>query len=169
MPYVEFKAVIQKFKKKGEKTGWTYIDIPSHIANEIKKGEKKSFRVKGTLDETKIEKAAIIPMGGGDFILPLNAALRKAIGKREGAMLKVKICEDKATIQLDKELVTCLKDDKEASEKFYSMPKSHQNYYSKWIASAKTDETKAKRIAATIRGIVAGMTFAEILRYGREK
>lgn len=169
MPLVEFKTVIQKFKKKGEKTGWTYIDIPAHIANEIKKGEKKSYRVKGKLDGHSIEKTAIIPMGGGDFIMPLNAAIRKAIGKREGAMLVVKIQEDKSELKLDEDLVACLEDDKKASEKFYAMPKSHQNYYSKWIASAKTEPTKAKRIAATLKSMITGQTYAEMLRSMRNE
>jgi len=30
---VSFKALLLKFDKKGEKTGWTYFEIPAHIAN----------------------------------------------------------------------------------------------------------------------------------------
>ena len=33
-------------------------------------------------------------MGGGKFIMPLNAAMRKATGKKAGAMLKVQLEAD---------------------------------------------------------------------------
>lgn len=32
---VTFKAMLQKFGSKGEKTGWTYIDIPKKIAQNL--------------------------------------------------------------------------------------------------------------------------------------
>ena len=46
----KFETILQKFGEKGEKTGWTYIEIPAHIAHEIKSDCKVSFRVKGTID-----------------------------------------------------------------------------------------------------------------------
>ncbi len=44
------------------------------------------------------------------------------------------------------------------------MPGSHQRYYSNWVEQAKTESTKAKRIAKTVKGLSLGMTFAEILK-----
>ena len=38
------------------------------IANKLNPGVKKSYRVKGKLDDLAIEKTALIPMGKGDFI-----------------------------------------------------------------------------------------------------
>ncbi|HEY1008428.1 MAG TPA: DUF1905 domain-containing protein, partial [Sphingobacteriaceae bacterium] len=53
---VTFSAVIQKFRDKGEKSGWTYIEIPRDIAVELLPGQKKSFQVKGFLDAYPFEK-----------------------------------------------------------------------------------------------------------------
>src|SRR6185436_10492623 len=108
---VQFTATIQKFKSKGEKSGWTYIDIPADVANELKKGFRKSFRVKGKLDLFEVNGIALLPMGDGNFIMPLNAALRKGIGKRSGAMIKVTLQEDNKPFELDKEFMECLADD----------------------------------------------------------
>ena len=47
---VSYSTTILKFDEQGEKTGWTYIVIPSAIAQKLKPGNKKSFRVKGKLD-----------------------------------------------------------------------------------------------------------------------
>ena len=70
---IQFNAIILKFDQQGEKTGWTYIVIPAATADKIKAGYKKSFRVKGQLNGQAIKQKALLPMGNGDFILPLNA------------------------------------------------------------------------------------------------
>src|SRR5690606_15011371 len=52
---VEFNTEILQFEEKGEKTGWTYIEVPAGIAGQLKPGMRKSFRVKGLLDGFAIE------------------------------------------------------------------------------------------------------------------
>ncbi|HSZ87631.1 MAG TPA: DUF1905 domain-containing protein, partial [Puia sp.] len=86
---IQFTTALKKFGEQGEKTGWTYIEVKETFAQKIKPGNKKPFRVKGKLDNYFIKGIALMPMGDGSFIMPLNAAIRKGIGKRKGAMLKV--------------------------------------------------------------------------------
>ncbi|MDP4130166.1 MAG: YdeI/OmpD-associated family protein [Bacteroidota bacterium] len=161
---VQFNTRILQFNQQGEKTGWTYISIPAEIADEIKAGTKKSFRVKGKLDDHPISKAALLPMGNGNFILPLNAAIRKALHKGKGAMLKVQLQEDKQAPGICRELMECLEDAPLALKRFNALPASHRMYYSKWIESAKTIQTKSKRIALTITAMERNMTYAEMMR-----
>ena len=96
---LKFTTEILKFEKKGEKSGWTYIEIPADIAQQLKPGEKKSFRVKGKLDNHSIKQAALLPMGYGDFILPLKAEVRRKLGKRKGAPLTVQLALDESAFQ----------------------------------------------------------------------
>ncbi len=167
---LKFTAIIEKFAKQGEKTGWTYILIPSAIAEQLKPGCKKSFRIKGKLDHHPIEQAAILPMGEGDFILPLNAAIRKGIGKKmKGMKLTVAVEEDKREVELNADLMDCLAEEKEALAYFKTLAPSHQKYYSKWIESAKTDATKAKRIAQTVNAMLLKMNYGEMIRSLKEK
>lgn len=166
---IEFTAVLEKFGEKGEKTGWTYITVPEKQAAKLKPGVKKSFRVKGTLDSFKIKGVALIPMGEGDFIMPINAAMRKGIKKQmKGEKVLVKLQEDKAELKLSDDFLACLAEDKQAKAFFETLAKSHQNYYSKWIESAKTEATKAKRIAQALNGFRMKMGYGEMLRYYRE-
>ncbi|MFX5998869.1 DUF1905 domain-containing protein, partial [Acinetobacter baumannii] len=79
---IQFATIIKKFAKQGEKTGWTYIEIPEAIAQQIKPNNKKSFRVKGKLDSFSIKGIALLPMGEGSFIMALNAEMRKGIKKK---------------------------------------------------------------------------------------
>ena len=164
-----FTTTILKFSKQGEKTGWTYIVVPDKIAKKLNPGVKKSYRVKGKLDDYKIEKTALIPMGKGDFILPVNAALRKATGKRFGATLKVQLEIDVAPILAPAELLECLQDEPEALKYFNSLPQGHRNYFTKWIESARTEPTKTKRIALVIKTMVRKMDFGAMLREERDE
>jgi hypothetical protein len=161
---ISFNALIEKFDEKGEKTGWTYFIIPAKISAKINPGMKKSYRVKGKLDKHAIKGISLLPMGDGDFIMPLNQDMRKALKKRKGDQIKVQLEEDKEEKKISGELLDCLQDDPKALKAFKSMPGSHQRYYSNWIESAKTEPTRAKRIAKTVKGLSLGMTFAEILK-----
>ena len=166
---VKFSTTILKFDSQGEKTGWTHIIIPAKIAKQLNPGNKKSFRVKGKLDDFKIEKVALMPMGEGDFIMAINAAMRKGIRKQKGATLKVELEVDKAPILPPSELLECMADEPEAVKHYNSLPQGHRNYYTKWIDSAKTDTTKAKRIALVIRTMLNKMDFGAMLRLEREE
>lgn len=165
---VSFTAVLQKFDKKGEKTGWTYLEIPAEMAQKIKENTRVSFRVKGKIDEFPIKLVALIPMGEGDFILPINAQMRKGIRKIEGASVQLSLEEDQDELSISSELLVCLEDEPAASKAFHAMPKSHQFYYSKWIESAKTIETKSKRISMTVQSLAMGMDYGQMLRYFRD-
>lgn len=166
---ISFSTTILKFGTQGEKTGWTYIIVPEKVSKKLNPGVKKSYRVKGKLDEFKIAKTAIIPMGAGDFILPINAAIRKATGKRFGASLKVQLEIDSSPILPPSELIECLQDEPEAYKYFNSLPQSHRNYFTKWIESAKTEPTKTKRIALVIKTMVRKMDFGAMLREERDE
>ena len=162
---IKFSALLEKFGKQGEKTGWTYFIIPAKTANKIKAKTKTSFRVKGKLDNFVIKAIAILPMGEGDFIMPVNSVMRKNLKKQKGEKIVVELQEDKSPVLISEDLLLCLEDDKKAKTFFEKLPKSHQNYYSKWIESAKTDDTKAKRIAQAVNGFKMQLNYPEMLRY----
>ena len=135
---LQFKTTIHQFAQQGEKTGWSYIEIPVDIAQKLKPGNKRYFRVKGKLDNYSIKSVALIPMGGGKFIMALNKTMRKGLGKGKGAMLKVQLEVDTKAYQLNKDLVECLNDDPKAmdffknscevsSELFQQMDRRRQN------------------------------------------
>jgi hypothetical protein len=165
---VEFKAILQKFGSQGEKTGWTYLEVPEKIAKKIKPDTKKSFRVKGKIDSFAF-KGSLLPMGSGDFIFAVKGEIRKKIKKFKGDSVIVKMEEDKSAVEYSKELLACLAEDKKVKALFDKLPGSHKNYYSKWVDSAKGEATKARRIAMVMDGLPKGWTFAEMLRADREK
>lgn len=161
---IQYKTVIKKFGEKGEKSSWHYIEVPLEIANNLKKNYKKSFRVKGSLGNHKIERTSLLPMGGGNFIIPLKADIRKALGKRKGAVVVVKLEEDERPVKLNSEFLQCLADEPAALNHFNALPGSHRNYFSKWIDSAKTNETKVRRIARAVSALALRLGYVEMIR-----
>ena len=163
---LEFEAIIQKFEQQGEKTGWTYIAVSAIQAAQLKANYKRSFRVKGKIADVSISAIALIPIGAGDFILPLKAELRKVLKKRKGDKVLVRLEEDRATYMINSALIECLQDDPAALEFFHSLLPSHQRYFSKWIESAKTLSTREKRIAQTVNALVKKWSYSEMIRAG---
>lgn len=160
-----FNTILQKFEKKGEKTGWTYIEIPIDVSSEMKPGQKTSFRVKGTLDAFVIRQVALIPMGEGEFIMPINAAMRRGIRKEEGASLQVTLEVDTDPMPLSADLLDCLEDDPVAKAHFQTLSRGHQVYFSNWIEEARTMETKTKRLTQAVMGLSMKMGFGEMIRH----
>jgi uncharacterized protein YdeI (YjbR/CyaY-like superfamily) len=163
-----FDATILKFNEQGEKTGWTYIEIPNEVVQQLKPNQKKSFRVTGKIDTFSIEKIALLPMGDGHFIMAINATMRKGIGKQKGAMVKVNLDVDDVPVAIVSDLVTCLKDEPLALKYFETLPKGHQNYFSNWIKSAKTTATKDKRIVMAVNALHNKMDFGFMIRQQKE-
>ena len=169
MNKISYTTALHKFSTQGEKTGWTYIEVPADVAQKLKPGNKKSFRVKGKLDAYPIAAVALLPMGGGSFILPFNASMRKGTGKREGSMLKVQLEEDTKPFKFNKDFLLCLHDEPVAAKFFKTLPGSHQRYFSKCIDDAKTVQTKARRIAISVTALSYEKGYGEMLRELKKK
>lgn len=162
---VEFNTIILKFGDRGEKTGWRYIDIPADIAQQLMPGNKKSFRIRGMLDGFPFKGLALMPMGDGNFIMALKADIRKAIHKKEGAMLQVHLEVDTDyKVEIPHDLMECFEADAEAWEFFNSLAKSHRDYFVKWIEQAKTEPTRVKRIVNTVNAMARKMDYGAMLR-----
>ncbi len=164
-----FSAKLKKFDKAGEKTGWTYIDIPNKVAHALKPGVKKAYRVKGMLDEHAIKGVSLVPMGDGNFIMAINSAMRKATGKKAGDKMLVSLQADDNIPEIFPAFLECLEDEPAAKEAFLAMPASHQLYYSRWIESARTSKTQDRRIAKAVNALALKIDFGTMLRNGRDE
>ena len=162
------ETVISKFHKKGEKSGWTYVEIPAFISEKINPGIKKIYRIKGKTDDTDFSGISIYPMGEGNFIMPLNSSLRKKLSKGIGEKITLFLEVDTEIKPLDEEFLCILKEEPKAYEKYFLLSPSHQKYFSNWIASAKTMSTKAERIAKSINALLLNQSFGEMLRSNKK-
>ncbi len=105
-----------------------------------------------------------MPMGAGNFILPINGDMRKGTGKRKGAMLKEQLQAEAKQPPLSAEFLDCLADEPRALEFFNTLTPGHQRYFSTWIESAKTVQTKSKRIAESVTALSKKFGYGEMIR-----
>lgn len=161
---VIYTATIHQFGEQGEKTGWTYIEVPADIAQQLKPDTKRSFRVKGKLDKHSVSGLALLPMGDGNFIIPLNATMRKAIKKKKGGMLEVKLAVDNNPLEPPTGFLECLADEPEAKAFFDQLKLTHRNYFIKWMGGVKSEAAVAKRIAQVITALSRKQDFVGMIR-----
>lgn len=164
-----FQAIIHKFNSKGEKSGWTYVEIPPDVLAKLKRKNKKAFRIKGSVDDVKFDKMTTYAVGDGQMIIAVNGELRKKLGKKEGGTVKIKFEVDEGAPLISKELMDCLHEDSAALKQFQSLSPSHQNYFHRYIESAKTTPTKAGRIVHTINAMHKKQNFGEMIRSNKKK
>jgi len=148
-PLIDDNLLIQKFPGKG---GWTYVALPT-----IPQSKENRFgwvTVKGSIDRYTLSHYNLMPMGNGCLFLPLNAKVRKIIQKKEGDYVQVTLHLDTAPISIPDEIIQCFKQEiPETYNRFKSLSEAKKKQYIDWIYSAKTDETKANRIAKMINAI----------------
>jgi hypothetical protein len=159
-----FTATLQRFAEMGEKTGWTYILIPEEVAGQIAPGIRKSFRVKGLLDNHPVKQVALMPAGDGAFFMAINASMRKGIGKPVGEKITVALAIDKQELEPPAALLEALADLPEAAAHYESLSRAERNYFTRWIDEAKGEETKARRIAHTVNAMLSGLQFGPMIR-----
>ena len=163
-----FTTTILQFQEHGDKTGWTYIEIPADLAGQLQPGSKKSFRVKGSLDSHAFSGVSLLPLGNGNFMMALNATMRKQIGKRKGAMLQVRLEADHQEFEIPLYIKECMQDEPAAGAYFATLPKGHQRYFVTWIESAKTETTRTKRLAMAVTALARGQGYGEMIRENKK-
>ncbi len=145
--------------------GWIHIIVPAKIASKIHSEDKKGFRVKGKIDNYFFSGIGLLPAGEGDYFMALSASIRKKLMKKQGDKVSVQLQQDEAEYKLPEIFTSCLDDEPEALEFFNTLSKGHQRYYGNWIGSAKTDDTKVKRVAEAISALYSKQHFGQMMQY----
>jgi hypothetical protein len=166
---VRFTVTIRQDSRDPEKKGWSFIILGKAICNKLNPGVRKGFRVRGKLDNYEIRQTSLLPVSGECFMLPINATMRKATGKKAGDKLVVEMEVDKTKLKLSSDLLVCLKDEPAAEKFFNSLAPSHQRYFSNWVESAKTEPTRAKRIALSLAALSRQKHFGIMMRESKEE
>jgi hypothetical protein len=89
---------------------------------------------------------------GGRYFVPLNRRNREAAGVAAGDQVTVELEADteERTVELPAELAAALAADESARAMFETLSYSHRKEYADWIAEAKREETRRRRIAKTL-------------------
>ena len=97
---------------------------------------------------------------GGEFLLGLNREVRTAAGVQAGDDAEVIIELDQAPreVEVPEALATALAVDPQAAASFERLAFTHRKEYARWIAEAKQEETRQRRVTQALDMIRAGKT-----------
>jgi hypothetical protein len=151
MPRWNFETTLVRPEGAGT---WTFAPIPVDLAKQT--GIKARLRVKGTIDAVPF-KGTLLPDGSGKHFVVVKREVRDRIGKTAGDVVKVQFDLDTIPerITIPSVFARALTSNPRAKAEFEGMAPSHKKAYVTWIGSAKTKETRAKRIAKAMAMIAA--------------
>ena len=97
---------------------------------------------------------------GGEFLLGLNKEVRQGAGAEAGDEVDVSVELDTAPreVEVPEPLAVALAADPQAQAAFEHMAFSHRKEYARWIAEAKQEETRQRRVEQALEMIRAGKT-----------
>jgi len=97
---------------------------------------------------------------GGEFVLGLSREVREAAGAQAGDEVGVTLELDEAPreVEVPAALAAALEADPQARAAYERLSFTHRKEYARWIAEAKREQTRARRVAEAIEMLRAGKT-----------
>ena len=128
------------------------IVVPADVLARFERGKRVPVVV--TIDGGHQFRNTIASMGGR-FLISFNAATRAATGRGAGDAVEVRLDVDDAprTVEVPGELAAALDADPAAKAAWDKLSYSHQREHAESITSAKTDATRAKRVAKALDAV----------------
>jgi hypothetical protein len=97
---------------------------------------------------------------GGEFLVGLNREVREGAGVKAGDDVEVALELDTAPrdVEVPPDLAAALAADPQAKTAFDGMAFTHRKEYARWVAEAKRDETRQRRVQQALEMIRTGQT-----------
>jgi hypothetical protein len=119
---------------------------------------KKAFPAQVTINQYTW--AGRVSRMGGEFLLGLSREVRTGAGVEAGDEVTVMIALDEAPreVEVPPTLAQALDADSAAKARFEALAYSHRKEFARWIAEAKKDDTRERRVAQAVQMLHEGRT-----------
>ena len=99
---------------------------------------------------------------GGEFLVGLSTDVRTGAGVAAGdtVTLELKLDTEPRTVEVPPPLAHALAADPEAKATYDGLAFTHRREYARWIAEAKREETRERRVAKALEMLHAGDTLS---------
>ncbi len=153
------KPIVKNFEgileDPGLKIDAAFISFPYNVKQLF--GTGGQVKVKVTFDGYPY-RGILSNMGGAHHVILVRKDVRAAIGKKIGDKVSVIVTQDleERLVEMPEELARLLKINAKADAFFKTLSFTNRKEYALWISSAKRPETKATRLEATLKKLIAG-------------
>jgi bifunctional DNA-binding transcriptional regulator/antitoxin component of YhaV-PrlF toxin-antitoxin module len=153
MPEQRFTAALQDAGRGGGR----WLEMPFDAKDVF--GEARPA-VAGTLNGTQFR--GRLSVYGGKTYLGLNKAIRDAAGIEVGDEVEVVLDRDDAprAVEIPVELLRAFERDAAAKAAFDNLAFTHRKEYAGWIAEAKKEATRERRVAKALEMLKGGQTLS---------
>ena len=112
--------------------------------------------VRGTVNGQPFR--STVAVYGGRSYLPVNRALREAAGVAAGdtVVIELEADDQPRTVEPPPDLAAALTTDPEARAAFDGLSFTHQREYAEWVAEAKRETTRRRRVEQAVRMVKDG-------------
>jgi hypothetical protein len=143
MKWYRFEAAIQR------STGWgAFVFFPHDTQTEF--GVKGRVPVQARLGGVPYT-GSLMPRGEAFHLLAVPQAIMEQLNKKPGDLLQIDLCRDDEprTVELPDEFVKLLRKEKLLAG-FEKLTLTRRKEYRNWLASAKREETRQRRLAKAV-------------------
>ena len=133
------------------------VVLSDEQAAEVGEG-RKAFPVQATINGYTW--AGRVVRMGGELLLGLNREVRTAAGVEAGDEVTVTIALDEAPreVEVPAALAHALDADAAAKARFEALAYTHRKEFAQWVAEAKRDDTRERRVERTLQMLHEGRT-----------
>jgi bifunctional DNA-binding transcriptional regulator/antitoxin component of YhaV-PrlF toxin-antitoxin module len=112
--------------------------------------------VRGTVNGTAFR--TTVAVYGGVYMVAFDKELRERAGVAIGDEVEVTLAPDDEprTVELPSALADALDEDAEAKAAYEALSYTHRREYAEWIADAKREETRARRVGKAVEMLREG-------------
>jgi hypothetical protein len=149
------KAFEARLLARGEGGAWTIVRVPFDVKEVFGTGGR--VPVKGRINGFAF-RSQLFAMGKGQHCLMINKEMQKAAAAQAGDTARFEVEADTAPrpVVVPPELKKALSRSAPAKKVFDGLSPSHRRAYTDWIAQAKKEETRTRRVAQALRMLAAG-------------
>ncbi|HEY4727097.1 MAG TPA: YdeI/OmpD-associated family protein [Actinomycetes bacterium] len=128
--------------------GGVFFEVPPDVPAAL---DRARAPVRGTINGQPFR--STVAVYGGRYYLPVNRALREAAGVAAGdaVVIELEADDQPRTVDPPPDLAGALAADPEARAAFDGLSFTHQREYAQWVAEAKRQATRRRRVEQAVQ------------------
>ncbi|MBV8263566.1 MAG: DUF1905 domain-containing protein [Candidatus Eremiobacteraeota bacterium] len=146
-----FEAQLVRHPKRADQGGWGLVNVPKSIGKQL----RGMTTIEGTINGHPF-RAALEPNSSGSHSLRVNQAMRRGASADPGDKVQFAILGPEPEPKLPADLRVALSTAREAKTLWGDLTRLGRLDWMRWINSAKTPETRARRVRRTVEQLSSG-------------